>query len=440
MANRDFGGGRDGFRGGAGDYGRESHRDRDMDDYGTERDREGGRSGEYGRGGGQSGYRGAEAPRYGSGMDRDDERGFPEGGRSGGSGGGYAGGSRGYSGQQEGGRESGGRDLFGYYGEGRGDYDRDRAGMRDRHDQGGIGGHGGRGMDLGDRNPSQGFTGGYGGAQSDRDRGRMDHGGSYASSGGGSYQEFDPYRGGNFGRASGGEAGPVRDEESRGYGGTGFGGHVGGYGTHGSAYGGAHGGFSQADYGDRAQSGMQSGMQRGGMMGGMIGGMIGGAVDGMRSGMRQGRGSRHYQRSDSRIQEDVYETLERQHDVDASDVQVQVQNGEVTLSGEVEDRRSKRRIEEIVEHCAGVRDVHNNLKARRGLMERMADALGMGGSTDEGRTRSDRDVTTNTMTASQDRTTGGMGVGTTPERDKKTTQNVTGIAGGGTSADATKNR
>jgi hypothetical protein len=80
-----------------------------------------------------------------------------------------------------------------------------------------------------------------------------------------------------------------------------------------------------------------------------------------------GRGSKNYKRSDARIEEDVHEALLRDPYVDATEIDVKVENGEVTLFGEVPDRHQRRRAEECVERCAGVRDVHNNLKARQPL-------------------------------------------------------------------------
>lgn len=82
-----------------------------------------------------------------------------------------------------------------------------------------------------------------------------------------------------------------------------------------------------------------------------------------------GRGPKDYQRSDERIREDANDALTRDPEVDASDIQVSVSNGEITLKGEVEDRRAKRRAEECVERLAGVRDVHNELHARRGFWD-----------------------------------------------------------------------
>ena len=80
------------------------------------------------------------------------------------------------------------------------------------------------------------------------------------------------------------------------------------------------------------------------------------------SGRFSGRGPRNYQRSDERIREDVNERLTADPRIDASDIDVRVQNGEVTLSGTVDDRRTRRLAEEIVEDLPGVRDVRIELK------------------------------------------------------------------------------
>jgi len=80
------------------------------------------------------------------------------------------------------------------------------------------------------------------------------------------------------------------------------------------------------------------------------------------SGTFAGRGPRSYQRSDDRVREDVNERLTADPRIDASDIEVRVQNGEVTLSGTVCDRRSRRMAEEIIEDLPGVRDVRVELK------------------------------------------------------------------------------
>ena len=79
-----------------------------------------------------------------------------------------------------------------------------------------------------------------------------------------------------------------------------------------------------------------------------------------------GRGPRGYQRSDSRINEDVCDRLCDSPDVDATDIDVRVANGEITLSGSVSDRDQKRRAEDLIEQVSGVREVHNNLRVSHG--------------------------------------------------------------------------
>jgi osmotically-inducible protein OsmY len=79
-----------------------------------------------------------------------------------------------------------------------------------------------------------------------------------------------------------------------------------------------------------------------------------------------GRGPKGYQRSDARISEDVCDRLAESPDVDASNIEVKVENGEVTLAGSVADRGEKRRAEDLIENISGVREVHNHIRVNRG--------------------------------------------------------------------------
>lgn len=79
----------------------------------------------------------------------------------------------------------------------------------------------------------------------------------------------------------------------------------------------------------------------------------------------RGRGPQNWRRDDNRIREDVCELMTEDDDLDPSDIEVQVQNGEVTLTGTVERRENKRRAEDLSERVSGVRDVHNHLQVRR---------------------------------------------------------------------------
>jgi hypothetical protein len=78
-----------------------------------------------------------------------------------------------------------------------------------------------------------------------------------------------------------------------------------------------------------------------------------------------GRGPRGWQRSDERMLEDVNERLTDHPDIDATDIEVQVKNGEVTLTGFVESREVKRMAEDVAESVSGVRDIHNQLRIRQ---------------------------------------------------------------------------
>ena len=75
-----------------------------------------------------------------------------------------------------------------------------------------------------------------------------------------------------------------------------------------------------------------------------------------------GRGPTNYKRSDERILEDACDRLTDDRMVDARDVTVTVENGEVTLNGNVADRRQKRRAEDCIAHLSGVGHVQNNLR------------------------------------------------------------------------------
>jgi hypothetical protein len=90
-----------------------------------------------------------------------------------------------------------------------------------------------------------------------------------------------------------------------------------------------------------------------------------GFAPGAPKGAFAGRGPRGYRRSDERISEDVCQALTDDPDVDASNIEVKVQDGEVTLTGTVDSRRIKRHTEDLAESVTGVKEIHNQLRIAR---------------------------------------------------------------------------
>lgn len=79
----------------------------------------------------------------------------------------------------------------------------------------------------------------------------------------------------------------------------------------------------------------------------------------------RGRGPKGYVRSDERIREDINDRLTDDWSLDATDIDVQVAEREVTLTGEVASRADKRRAEDIAESVSGVTNVQNNLRIKQ---------------------------------------------------------------------------
>jgi len=169
----------------------------------------------------------------------------------------------------------------------------------------------------------------YGGSQHDQDRGQNR---AWQQGGGGSYGQGSSQLG-RWGSSSDELGGWSQSER---------------WGSGGSLYG------NQSGYGNRSMESRSGSTLRGGFA---------------------GRGPRNYTRSDDRIREDVCDRLSANDEVDASDITVTVQQGEVTLSGTTPDRHQKRLAEDIAEDVQGVKDVHNQLKANKGLMQEVGDKI-----------------------------------------------------------------
>ncbi|MBZ0234664.1 MAG: BON domain-containing protein [Deltaproteobacteria bacterium] len=241
-------------------------------------------------------------------------------------------------------QRGGERELDERYRQRYGGEERDRGGWRDEDD--------------GDRERRFGRFG-----RMDEDRGRDDERMRYqgwgGQSGSGSGMMTGRYGGGGqedwgreqqmgYGRGGMGgggyERGGGRYGESTGYG------YGGGYGGQQMGMGGQrHGG--QSMYGDEPYGGRGQQYGRGQYGRERMGGF-------------RGKGPSGYTRSDERIREDVNDALTEDDEVDASSIEVQVKNGEVTLSGTVTERRMKRAAEDCVERIPGVKDVTNHIRVQ----------------------------------------------------------------------------
>lgn len=126
----------------------------------------------------------------------------------------------------------------------------------------------------------------------------------------------------------------------------------------------AHGGAYRAGY-DAASWESEPSFERGGFgrAGGAFGRGAGAEVRETRPRFR-GLGPKGYKRSDERIREDVCDRL-TEADVDVSQVEVRVDDGDVILVGEVSDRDDKHEIERLCESVSGVRDVQNQIRLSR---------------------------------------------------------------------------
>ncbi|MCD6011970.1 MAG: hypothetical protein K0Q79_1832 [Flavipsychrobacter sp.] len=82
-------------------------------------------------------------------------------------------------------------------------------------------------------------------------------------------------------------------------------------------------------------------------------------------GPHKGKGPKGYQRSAERIKEDLNDLLMDDGVLDASNIEVTIENNEVILSGTVASREEKRRAEDLAESITGVNNVENRLHVSR---------------------------------------------------------------------------
>ncbi len=81
--------------------------------------------------------------------------------------------------------------------------------------------------------------------------------------------------------------------------------------------------------------------------------------------MHKGKGPKGYKRADERIQDDINDRLTDDSQLDASEIEVTVTNGEVKLSGTVDSRDAKRRAEDLTEAISGVSNVENSIRVKQ---------------------------------------------------------------------------
>ena len=84
-----------------------------------------------------------------------------------------------------------------------------------------------------------------------------------------------------------------------------------------------------------------------------------------REGTAAGGGPRLRRKTDDSLAQEIHEILTSDPELDSTDIEVVVEGGAVTLSGEVEHPDAKFLAEELTESVSGVRLVHNRLVVRR---------------------------------------------------------------------------
>lgn len=123
------------------------------------------------------------------------------------------------------------------------------------------------------------------------------------------------------------------------------------------------GGYS--GYGNRHGGGMSGGY--GNRYGGGTSGGYGNRHDasGRYGGGHAGKGPSGYTRSDERICDELYDRLTNDPDIDASSIEISVQDGTVSLSGQVSERQMKHHAEDCADQISGVKDVDNRIRVKR---------------------------------------------------------------------------
>jgi osmotically-inducible protein OsmY len=80
-----------------------------------------------------------------------------------------------------------------------------------------------------------------------------------------------------------------------------------------------------------------------------------------------GIGPKGYKRKDESVKDEASELLCWSPEVDASEIELNVQNGVISLSGFVDSRHAKRLAEDLLEKIIGVKDIDNRLIIKKDL-------------------------------------------------------------------------
>jgi hypothetical protein len=266
---------------------------------------------------------------------------------------------------------------------------------RDDDERGGYGGDYGRwqeGQSYGrgyGKDRSEQFASDYGprgrfrGQGYDQSGGDNWYGGESARGGGGM---SDLRGGGNFGGGRGGQNYYASQTESGGSYPRSYN-EMYGQGSRGDRGFGEQGGFGGGpNFGGQSYGGQNYGT---GSVGQTYGRGFGGERGPQGWGEHRGKGPKNYSRSDDRIREEVCDRLTDDAHLDASEIDIEVKNGEVTLTGSVSGRDAKRRAEDTIENCSGVKHVQNNLRVKGQSSQGQSGQDGQStGETSSGSTRS----------------------------------------------------
>jgi hypothetical protein len=84
------------------------------------------------------------------------------------------------------------------------------------------------------------------------------------------------------------------------------------------------------------------------------------------TGSYRGRGPRGYSRSDEQIRSEIADRMAEHPYLDASEIDLSVEGGDVWLRGTIADRSARRLAEDVADSVVGVHDVHNELRIRGG--------------------------------------------------------------------------